>query len=387
MDLRNQTRVTEFVFVGFPASQNLQQALFVIFLLFYLLTVISNFVIITVVWTDFHLHTPMYFFIGDFSFLEIFYTTTTVPKMLAIFLVERKSIYFTSCMIQLYIFFSLGATECFLLVAMAYDRYLAICRPLHYPTLMNNRVCVQLIAGCWLSGFLASVLNITFIVILPFCGPNTINHFFCDYAPLLKLSCKDTSISESVFFTLSWTVALTSFFLIMASYTHIIFTILTIPSSSGRKKAFSTCASHLTVVCMFYSTVIFMYVRPQAQRTIDSDKIVSVFYTVVTPLLNPIIYSLRNKEVKESLKKALKRKNGVCMQCKAVETDSFNVMKKFRSLNSTRAGGTDLLELFKRRSNSQQKKTTNGPSSVLSHSMQTTFNSTMQVIPKPYDVY
>lgn len=291
----NQTMKFEFIFVGFSSAQSIKLVLFSIFLITYILTIIANFLIIMIIKLTPSLHTlPMYMFIASLSLLEISYVTVTIPNMLSIFIVKCKTISFEGCMTQLYVFFSLGSSECFLLTVMASDRYLAICNPLRYSSLMTTKVCLQLIILSFICGFSASVLTITFIAMLPFCNSNRINHFFCDYPALLTLACTKSSTTEAIFFTLSWSIVLTCFFLIMVSYVCIFFTIKL--STIKQSKAFSTCISHLTVVLIFYASVIFMYVRPKAKYDLNKDKVVSVVYSVVTPLLNPMIYSLRNKK-------------------------------------------------------------------------------------------
>nr|DBA22744.1 TPA: hypothetical protein GDO54_013753 [Pyxicephalus adspersus] len=264
----------------------------------YILTIIANALIIMVVKSTTALHNPMYMFIASLSLLEICYVTVTTPNMLSIFLVKYKRISFEGCMAQLYMFFSLGSSECILLTAMAGDRYLAICHPLRYSSLMTTRACLHLVILSFLSGFIASILTITFIARLPYCGSNRINHFFCDYPALVTLACTESSTKEKMFFTLPWSVVLICFFLIMASYICIIFTIKV--SKSYQRKAFSTCLSHLTVVLIFYGSVIFIYVRPKVNYDLNKDKVVSLVYSVVTPLLNPMIYSLRNKEFQKA---------------------------------------------------------------------------------------
>ncbi|KAG8538352.1 hypothetical protein GDO81_022811 [Engystomops pustulosus] len=275
--------------------------LFLIFLLVYILTFITNVLIIMIVSQASNLHSPMYIFIASLSMLEILYVSVTTPHMLSILLVKLKTISFEGCMTQLYVFFSLGCSECFLLTMMAGDRYLAICYPLRYSSIMTTRMCLQLIIICYVSGFLASIVTVTFVAQLPFCGSNQINHFFCDYPPVVKLSCIKTNAAEIIFLSLSacLSLVLTCFILTMASYICIIFTILN--SRRGQRKAFSTCLSHLSVVSMFYGTVIFMYIRPSSKYDLNNDKVVSVVYSVVTPLLNPLIYSLRNKEFQKAV--------------------------------------------------------------------------------------
>uniref|UniRef100_A0A8C3XSB1 Olfactory receptor n=1 Tax=Chelydra serpentina TaxID=8475 RepID=A0A8C3XSB1_CHESE len=304
MEEANQTEVTEFILMGFSASPELQWILFVMFLIIYLLTIVTNTSIIAIVRSCPSLHCPMYVLLSNLSFLEIWYTSVMVPKMLAGLL----SISYAGCITQLYFLITLGTAECFILAIMAYDRYLAICNPLRYPILMNNRVCVRLAICSWVGAFIVNVPPLVSLCKLPFCGPNEINHFFCDAPPLLKLSCRDPREAETVNFIVATSVIVSSFLLIVVSYILIIVTILKIPSALGRRKAFSTCGCHLAVVAIFYGTLMFMYVRPTSSYSNDSvnfNKLVSMFYTVVTPMLNPIIYCLRNKEVKESLRKAV----------------------------------------------------------------------------------
>ncbi|XP_072269991.1 olfactory receptor 6B3-like [Pyxicephalus adspersus] len=295
----NQTIKLEFIFVGFSSDQKIKFVLFSTFLIMYILTIIANALIIMVVKSTTALHNPMYMFIASLSLLEICYVTVTTPNMLSIFLVKYKRISFEGCMAQLYMFFSLGSSECILLTAMAGDRYLAICHPLRYSSLMTTRACLHLVILSFLSGFIASILTITFIARLPFCSSNRINHFFCDYPALLKLSCTESNTTEVIFFTLSWSIVLTCFLLVMISYSCIVFTVRV--STGKQSKAFSTCLSHLTVVLIFYASVIFMYVRPKAKYDLNKDKVVSVVYSVLTPLLNPMIYCIRNKKFQSAV--------------------------------------------------------------------------------------
>ncbi|XP_044295624.1 olfactory receptor 6M1-like [Varanus komodoensis] len=269
----------------------------------YFLTVTGNIIIIITFKTDSHLQTPMYFFLGNLSILDIGYTSSTVPKLLSILLMEVHTISFVDCFLQSYFFFFLGTVECFLLAAMAYDRYVAICYPLRYPTIMNKRVCVLIVTACWTGGCLAPMLAAIMAANLPYCGPNGINHFFCDIPPLLKLACIDTSLAEKIVFLLSAVIILSTFLSTVVSYIYITVTILRIPSLHRRHKAFSTCASHLTVVSIYYGTVIFMYVTPTARSSFDLNKIIAVMYSVVTPMLNPMIYTLRNQDVKRAVKR------------------------------------------------------------------------------------
>ncbi|KAJ7313809.1 hypothetical protein JRQ81_005526 [Phrynocephalus forsythii] len=304
MDHRNRSRVREFILLGFPTTKELQVLLFVIFLVAYIFTLLENVVIIAVIRINPQLNKPMYFFLSNLSFLETWYLCVIVPRLLVNFLAKDKTISFEGCMAQLYFFSSLICTECVLLAVMAYDRYVAICNPLRYPTIMTHRLCMQLSVGSWSTGFLASVLKVAFISQLPFCGPNTINHFFCDISPLLNMSCEDMTVAEIVDFVLALIILLGPLSVTIVSYVCIIGTILRIPTSQGRKKAFSTCTAHLTVVTIFFSATLFMYARPKRIHPFDLNKLVSVIYTIVTPMLNPFIYCLRNQEVKEALKKA-----------------------------------------------------------------------------------
>ncbi|XP_029435397.1 olfactory receptor 6N1-like [Rhinatrema bivittatum] len=305
METGNQTTVAEFVLQGFPGHRHTRILLFLLFLVIYILTLTGNFIITAVILYDPHLHKPMYFFIGNFSVAEVWYTTATVPKLLSGFLNEEETISFAGCFLQLYFFFSLGATECLILTTMGYDRYLAICNPLHYSTMMNSRVYTCLAAFCWLTGFTINLVPIILIAKLHFCGPNEINNFFCDASNLLELSCPRSHTIEIICFIYTSILILSSFLLIMVSYMCILSAILRIPSTVGRQKAFSTCASHLIVVLIFYASIIFMYVRPTAKYPFDLDKVVGVFYAILVPLINPFIYSLRNKEVIKALKKAI----------------------------------------------------------------------------------
>ncbi|XP_062045989.1 olfactory receptor 11L1 [Lepus europaeus] len=307
----NKSAVTEFQLLGFRSILEWQTLLFAIFLAVYILTIAGNVVVIAVVSQQQLLHSPMYSFLKHLSSLEICYTSTIVPLLLASLLSGGRAVSFSACMAQLYFFVFFGATECFLLAMMACDRYLAICRPLHYPVLMSPETCTKLAAASWLMGAGTGFLPSLMISTLDFCGPNQINHFFCDLPPLMQLSCSSVRVAELAIFVLSITVLCICFFLTLMSYMLIVSSILRIPSASGRMKSFSTCGSHLAVVTIYYGTMISMYVRPHAQLSPEISKITSVFYTVVTPLLNPVIYSLRNKDVKEAVRKAVSRKCGI----------------------------------------------------------------------------
>uniref|UniRef100_A0A7N5KHU6 Olfactory receptor n=2 Tax=Ailuropoda melanoleuca TaxID=9646 RepID=A0A7N5KHU6_AILME len=306
MAKRNQSTLTEFTLTSFPIIQELQILLFVILLLVYMLTITGNIVIISLIWTDNRLQTPMYFFLSNLSFLDILFTTTITPKLLTCLLEEKKTISFAGCITQIYFYFFLGTVEFLLLAVMSFDRYVAICNPLRYTIIMNSRVCLLLVLGCWVGAFL-SVLCPTIVVSrLPFCTEE-ISHFFCDIAPLLQVACIDTHFIEMINFLLSSLVLLTSLVFTIVSYTYIISTILRIPSAQGRQKAFSTCASHITVVSIAYGSNIFMYMRPSQSHSLEFDKVTAVFTTMVTPLLNPFIYSLRNEKVKEVLRESISR--------------------------------------------------------------------------------
>ncbi|XP_070324632.1 olfactory receptor 11H6-like [Odocoileus virginianus] len=295
--------VSEFILLGFPCTWEVQIFLFSLFSVIYVLTLTGNLCIICAVWWDHHLHTPMYILLANFSFLEMWYVTSTVPNMLANFLSETKTISFSGCFLQFYFFFSMGTTETFILSAMAFDRYVAICRPLHYPTVMTLQRCIRLGACCWLCGFSCFLLPVYLISQLPFCGPNTIDHFLCDPGPLMKLSCMPAPATEIICATFNSVLIFSTFLFITSSYTLVIRAVLRVPSAEGRHKAFSTCGSHLAVVSLFYGSIMVMYVSPTAGNPAGIQKIVTLSYSVMTPLFNPLIYSLRNKEMKEALRK------------------------------------------------------------------------------------
>ncbi|XP_066485853.1 olfactory receptor 10A4-like [Tiliqua scincoides] len=303
----NQTSLNEFILVGFSYLAELQVVLFLVFLMTYLITILGNLLIILLIKLNPSLQTPMYFFLVNLSFLEICYTTSVVPQTLIHLLKEQKVISKSGCAAQMYIFAILGLTECCLLAAMAYDRYVAICHPLHYTAIMNRQVCIRLAAASWITGISVEVAQTTWIFSLPFCGSKRIEHFFCDIPPLVKMACTDTLKNEIVILAVSVLFIMSPFLLIILSYVCIISSIFKLPSAEGKKKAFSTCSSHLMVVTLFYGTALFSYLRPKSSYTPGSDKMISLMYTVVTPVLNPIIYTLRNKEVKGAFKKTLTR--------------------------------------------------------------------------------
>ncbi|KAK1198720.1 OR6B1 protein, partial [Pygoscelis papua] len=311
MEEKNSTQVHMFLLLGFPALPDLHVLFSIVFLLTYILTVLENVVIIALIKTNCELYKPMYFFLGHLSFIEVWYVSVTIPKLLANFIAEDRSISFVGCMTQLFFFSSFMCTECVLLSAMAYDRYVAIGQPLRYPVMMTYQMCVYLVVVSWFSGFTVSLIKISFISQLNFCGPHVINHFFCDVSPVLNLACTDTSLAEVVDFVLALFVLLVPLFITVVSYLLIVMTILRIPNTQSKKKAFSTCSSHLTVVTVFFSATLFMYARPKKIDPFDLNKLVSAVYTIVTPILNPFIYCLRNQEVKRALKKALCEKMSV----------------------------------------------------------------------------
>ncbi|NXE08995.1 O1020 protein, partial [Lophotis ruficrista] len=304
---KNKTAVTEFILLGFGNSPELDSLIFLMILSIYILTITGNISIIVLMVADRHLHTPMYFFLGNLACLEISYSSDILPRMLLSYLGGDRSISVNGCFTQYYFFGCLAAAECYLLAAMSYDRYLAVCKPLHYPSLMSSKLCLQLGAASWISGFLSNSILTFLISNLDFCGPNEIEHFFCDSFPIIKLSCSDTHVAGLVTSVVAGVCSLPPFLLTFSSYLCIIITVVRIPSTAGRKKAFSTCSSHLIVVIVFYWTILFVYVLPHHDTQISPNKIFSVFYTILTPLVNPLIYSLRNKEVKEALRKQTRK--------------------------------------------------------------------------------
>ncbi|NP_001011794.1 olfactory receptor family 11 subfamily N member 2 [Mus musculus] len=297
------TQISEIILLGFGDLHGLQFLLFGLFLAIYVMTLLGNIVILTVVSTDCSLHTPMYFFLGHFSFLEISYTTTIEPVMLWTLLSAHVPISLPACACQFYFFASLVATECFLLAVMSYDRYIAICNPLHYSSIMDSWGCFQLALASWLAGFLAPILLMILIFRLTFCSANEIDHFFCDLKPIMKLACTNTQVAEMTSFICTSLFALGPFILTLASYIHIICTILRIPSTTGKQRAFSTCSSHLIVVSLYYGTLGIVYGFPSMPQYESILKLLSLLYTVFTPAANPIIYTLRNKDVKVALRK------------------------------------------------------------------------------------
>ncbi|NXK55472.1 OR6Y1 protein, partial [Chauna torquata] len=303
MGRRNETSVMYFILLGFPTTEELQLLLFSALLLTYSLTVLENCLVILIIRTNLSLQKPMYFFLENLSFLEIWYVSVIEPKMLIDFHSQEKYISFQGCLTQLYFFVTFVCTEYILLAVMAYDRFLAICKPLRYSLIMNHQFCAQLTAGCWICGLITSSIKLSFIAQLSFCDVDKINHYFCDISPLLNISCSDSSLSELVDFILALIVIMVPLCTVVISYICIMLTVLKIPSCQGRQKAFSTCSSHLIAVVLFYSTTLFTYAHPKIMYTNSANKLISILYTVVVPLLNPLIYCLRNKEVRFALRK------------------------------------------------------------------------------------
>ncbi|KAK9397216.1 olfactory receptor [Crotalus adamanteus] len=298
----NNTRITEFILLGFPGSPCFQLFIFILFFIIYILTILGNLSIMLFIIAYRHLHTPMYFFLCNLSFLEIWYTTASIPKILGIFFGRSRGISFSCCVLQMYFIFSFGCTEHFLIATMAYDRYLAICYPLHYSTIMNRNLSCKLACGCWLGGFLVICIPAYLVTTLSFCGPNVINNFYCNLDSWIILSCTDTWFIEITAFFIAIFVIVGSCMMTLLSYMYIISTILRIPSTKGRQKAFSTCSSHLAVVIIWYGSTIFLFVKPSKQTSLEKTKVVSIFNLIVVPLLNPFIYTLRNREVRDILR-------------------------------------------------------------------------------------
>ncbi|XP_003355491.2 olfactory receptor 6C76-like [Sus scrofa] len=300
--MRNRTSVTEFILLGLTDNPELQAVIFFFLLLTYVLSVTGNLTIIVLTLLHSHLKTPMYFFLRNFSFLEISFTSVCNPRFLVSILTGDKSISYNACAAQLFFFILLGSTEFFLLASMSYDRYVAICKPLHYPTIISHKVCYQLVGSSWLAGFLVIFPPLTMGLQLDFCDTNVIDHFTCDSAPLLHISCTDTSTLELMSFALAVLTLMSTLTLVILSYCYILRTMLRIPSAQQRKKAFSTCSSHMIVVSISYGSCIFMYVKTSAKEGVALTKAVALLNTSVAPMLNPFIYTLRNQQVKQAFK-------------------------------------------------------------------------------------
>ncbi|XP_031240410.1 olfactory receptor 484-like [Mastomys coucha] len=304
----NNTAVTEFILLGLTDDPVLRVVLFTMILCIYLVTVSGNLSTILLIRVSSQLHHPMYFFLSHLGSVDIGYSSSVTPNMLANFLVKQNTISYLGCSIQFGSAAFFGGLECFLLAVMAYDRFVAICNPLLYSTKMSTQVCVQLVIGSYIGSFLNASFATVSVFNLFFCGPNIINHFFCDFAPLIELSCSDVSVLVFVISFFIGLITMITVFVIAISYTYILITILKMRSTEGRQKAFSTCTSHLTAVTLFYGTVTFMYVMPKSSFSTDQNKVVSLFYLVVIPMLNPLIYSLRNNEIKGALRRQLDKK-------------------------------------------------------------------------------
>lgn len=307
----NCTQVTEFILMGLTDRAELKMPLFAVFLSIYLFTVVGNLGLILVIRTDARLNTPMYFFLSNLAFVDFCYASVITPKMLGNFLYKQNVISFNACAAQLGCFLAFMTAECLLLASMAYDRYVAICKPLLYMVVMSPGICIQLVAIPYSYSFLVALFHTILTFRLSYCHSNVINHFYCDDMPLLRLTCSDTRSKQLWIFACAGIMFISSLLIVFVSYVYIISAILGMRSAEGRRKAFSTCGSHMLAVTLFYGTLIFMYLQPSSNHALDTDKMASVFYTVIIPMLNPLIYSLRNKEVKEALKKVIINRNKV----------------------------------------------------------------------------
>uniref|UniRef100_A0A8D2CMM1 Olfactory receptor n=1 Tax=Sciurus vulgaris TaxID=55149 RepID=A0A8D2CMM1_SCIVU len=303
MEVGNRTILTEFIFLGISADPQWQLPLFVIFLMLYLLTMSGNMTLVILIRIDSRLHTPMYYFIGSLSFLDFWYTSVYTPKILANCVSGDRRISLAGCGAQFFFSCLAAYTECYLLAAMAYDRHAAICKPLLYSGTMSASVCTGLVAGSYAGGFLNAIAHTANTFRLNFCGRNVIDHFLCDVLPLVKMSCTDTRVYVIILSSLVGFTVLSCLLAILISYLNILLAILRIRSASGRRKAFSTCASHLVSVMLFYGSLLFVYSRPSSSYSLERDKVAALFYTIINPLLNPVIYSFRNKDVKEAFRK------------------------------------------------------------------------------------
>ncbi|XP_078502835.1 olfactory receptor 5F1-like [Lissotriton helveticus] len=307
MESRNHTSQDEFILLGLTQDPNLQIVFFVLFLLIFIVTVLGNISMMALIIIAPRLHTPMYFLLSNLSFVDLSYSSTITPKMLQNFLDGKKAISFNGCIAQVYFFVSLATTDSLLLAVMAYDRYVAICHPLLYQVIMSRRLCCQLVVSAFTGGAVQSMIQTGCIFRLSFCSSNKINHFVCDIVALQKLSCSNTILNEIVVILFGGLTSVGSFVIIVLSYVYIISAVLRTKSATGRQRTFSTCVSHFTCVTLFYGTVFFMYLKPNSNASLDQGRVATVFYTVVIPMLNPLIYALRNKEVKGALGKAADR--------------------------------------------------------------------------------
>ncbi|XP_044117059.1 olfactory receptor 5AN1-like [Neovison vison] len=304
----NITQITYFILLGFSDFPRILAVLFVVFLLIYILTLTWNLCLIILIRMDSHLHTPMYFFLSNLSFIDICYVTSIAPKMLSNFFQEQKTITFVGCAVQYFVFSTMGLSESCLMTAMAYDRYSAICNPLIYSSIMSPTLCIRMVLGSYLAGLSASTSQLCTMFQLHFCGPNVIKHFFCDMPQLIILSCTDTFFVQLLIAILTMFFGIINALIIMISYGYIVKSIMKIASAKGRSKAFNTCASHLTAVSLFYTSTVYVYLSSSSGSSSSFDRFASVFYTVAIPMLNPLIYSLRNKEIKDALKRFQKKR-------------------------------------------------------------------------------
>ncbi|KAM4663681.1 olfactory receptor 5V1-like [Discoglossus pictus] len=311
MDHSNQTYVTHFILLGLSNNPYLQVTYFFLFFIIYIITLFGNMLLITIVQFHVRLRNPMYFFLTNLSFIDIMLSSTIVPKILVNTIVRDRSISFSGCAAQVYFSLAVGATECTLLAVMAYDRYVAVCNPLRYNTVVNQKLCICLAAGCWILSFLNAIIHVSLTFSLPFCRSNFLNHFFCELLPLFHLSCRNTLLNEIVMYISTGILAFSGFLLTLISYVHIISSIMKLCSTEGRQKTFSTCASHLTMVLLFYVNVLFNYMHPRSAYSPSRDRAVSIFYTAITPMLNPIIYSVRNNEFLNAVKEVMSKKNKI----------------------------------------------------------------------------
>ncbi|XP_037381567.1 olfactory receptor 5H2-like [Talpa occidentalis] len=307
MEKENASLLTEFVLTGLTYQQEWGIPLFLVFLVIYLFTIVGNLGLISLIWNDSQLHIPMYLFLGSLAFVDALISSSVTPNMLVKFFARSNVMHLSECMMQFFSFAFSATTECFLLAAMAYDRYVAICNPLRYPVMMTNRLCTQLIVSSFLSGIIHSTIHTGLVFRLTFCNDNILHHFFCDIEPLFMISCTDPSINILIVYIFSGSIQVFTITTVLVSYTLVLFTILKKKSLEGIKKAFSTCGAHLLSVSLYYGPLLFMYVRPTSVKSADQDMTDSLFYTVIIPFLNPIIYSLRNKKVIDSLTKLIKR--------------------------------------------------------------------------------
>ena len=301
----NQTWVTEFTLLGFPLSPSVQTLLFGLFSLFYVLTLLGNGLILALISLDSRLHTPMYFFLSHLAIVDISYASNNVPKMLVNMLNKKNTISFVPCIMQTFLYMAFAHTECLILVVMSHDRYVAICHPLRYSVIMSWRVCTVQAVTSWACGSLLALVHVGLVLRLPFCGPHEINHFFCEILSVLKLACADTRLNQVVIISACVFILLGPLGLVLISYARILASILRTRSGEGRGKAFSTCSSHLCVVGLFFGSAIILYVAPTSRHPEEQQKILSLFYSLFNPMLNPLIYSLRNAEVKGALRRVL----------------------------------------------------------------------------------